>query len=88
MFNKLQYESREEIYEQYREKLFYPPHKEPNTYSIDFIAAKLDLKMLSEMEPYFRDGGMKWVCFLRGQRVSVFSAEAFKDSVKGKFGLS
>jgi len=88
LFNKLQYEDKDHIYEQYRDRLFHSPDKEPNTYSVDFIAAKLDPKILSEMEPYFKDEGMKWVCFLRGQQLSVFDAESLKNSVKAKFGLS
>jgi hypothetical protein len=87
LFNKLQYENKDQIYEHYRQRLFHPPDKNPNTYTVDFIASKLDPKILSEMEPYFKDEGMKWVCFLRGQKLSIFPAESFKNSVKQRFGL-
>lgn len=87
LFNKLHFENTNDIYDRYRNRLFDTPDENPNTYTVDFIASKLDPEILSGMEPYFKDAGMKWVCFLRGQKLSIFDAETFKNGVKDRFGL-
>jgi len=85
MFNKLRCSGREEIIEKYRENLFSPPHPEPNTYSIDFVTAKLSKEMLEELKPYFSDPGMEYISFLRGQNLTVFDIESFRKSMIMKF---
>jgi len=87
LFNKQWYVSRDDIIERQRDDLWRPPHKTPNTYSIDFIASSLTKEILQELEPYFNDPGMKYVCFLRGAKLSVFNVEAFKDGMRHRFGL-
>ena len=87
LFNKQWYASRDDIIDRQREDLWLSPHQNPNTYAIDFIASKLTKEVLLELEPYFSDPGMKYVCFLRGSKLSVFDAESFKDSMRLRFLL-
>ena len=85
MFNKLRCSGREDIIENYRENLFSLPHPEPNTYTIDFVTAKLNKEMLMELKPYFSDPGIEYVSFLRGQNLTVFDIESFRKSMIMKF---
>ena len=85
LFNKHQYASKDEIIVKSREKLFSAPDKNPNTYSIDFVTSKLTQEILQEVEPHFKDPGIKWIHFLRGQKVSVFDIELFKSGLMGEF---
>ena len=85
LFNKRYFEDEDEIHHEYHNKLYDPPDKNPNTYTIDFIASSLSEKILKDLEPYFNDPGMKHVCFLRGAKLSVFDAESFKNAMKNKF---
>ena len=84
MFNKHFYEERGQAVEEYGQKLFNLPENPANTYSIDFIAARLNEHRLKEMEPYFNED-MKYIVFLRSQRPTIFEAENFKNAMKNKY---
>ena len=87
LFNKLRYEDKDDILQNHVTRMFESPAQDPNTYSIDFITAKLTPEILLEADDYFRDPGIKWVCFLRGQKLSVFNIEAFKRGMRQRFDI-
>ena len=83
MFNKHFYENKEEPIEKYTDNLYAAPHSTPNTYSIDFIVAKMDADKLKELEPYFKDD-MKYITYLRGRRPCIFNFDNFKKAMKNR----
>lgn len=87
LFNKLRYENKDDILGNHATRMFEPPAQSPNTYSIDFITAKLTPEILLEAGDYFKDPGMEWVCFLRGQKLSVFNFESFKRGMRQRFDI-
>jgi len=85
LFNKHYFVNKEEVVVKSRERLFSEPDENANTYSIDFVTSKLTQEVLQEIEPHFKDTGIKWIHFLRGQKVSVFDIEPFKNSLISEF---
>ena len=85
LFNKHRYTNKDEIVMKSRDRLFSAPDENPNTYSIDFVTSKLTQKILQEVEPHFKDPGIQWIHFLRGQKVSVFDIEPFKKGLMDEF---
>ena len=86
LFNKRNYSSLEEAQNLYWDDLHGEPHENPMCYTVDFVTAKMDKSLISEIDSIInRD--LKYVCFLRASKVSFFEAEELRNSVKNKYRL-
>ena len=84
LFNKHRINSLPEAQEAYEEKVFNPPAPDANTYTIDFITAKMSKEIIKELTPIFCED-LKYICWLRGGKVSFFSFKKLKASLSDQF---